>query len=172
MAKYIKQQNQISKEEREKLLIAFCKSIVEIKNPQEAAFFIQDLLSKQESLMLSKRLAIAARLIVGESYIEIKNSLMVSTNTIARVNAWLGESGQGYRTVLKRINTKPVVKNDKLQAWHTKKRGINMHNWPQELAKEIILTSNKRQQAKILRILNKVDSKCELYKDLNQYFMK
>jgi uncharacterized protein YerC len=62
----------LSKQEQEKLLIGFCKALVELRTPEEAAHFLKDLLSKQEAEMLAKRIEIARLLIEGLTYENIQ----------------------------------------------------------------------------------------------------
>lgn len=168
MAKFTTRQSSLGSREIEKLLIIFCQALAEIKKPTEAADFVQDLLSEQESLMLAKRLAVARELIKGEAYIDIQKSLKVSAGTIARVNIWLRESGQGYRTILERIEKSPV--NDVTEAlpWKVRRRRATLYNWPKELIEEIYLTSNKKQRQKILSSLKRLRSKSKIYKEINQ----
>lgn len=158
----------LNKLEREKLLIAFCQALVEVKKPEEAAAFITDLLSRQEALMLARRLEIAKLLIQGETYSDIQKALKVSHGTIARVNAWLMESGQGFRMILERMNRKgdsEIIAG--ALPWRVRRRRITLYNWPTELLEEIILSANKRQRQRIVTTLDKLHKKSSLYKELS-----
>lgn len=168
MAKFTVRQSSLGQKEIEKLLIIFCQALAEIKKPTEAADFIQDLLSEQESLMLAKRLAVAKELIKGEAYLDIQKSLKVSAGTVARVNIWLRESGQGYRTILERIDKSAVKDITEAMPWKVRRRRATVYNWPMEMIEEIFLTSNKKQRQKILSSLNRLRSKSKIYKEINQ----
>ena len=81
----------------------FLKTIVDIKNPDEARNFIEDLLSPTERLMLVKRLAIAILLTKGYTYDEIDDTLKVSRSTIMHVSIWLKHGKSGYRIAVGKI---------------------------------------------------------------------
>jgi len=82
------------------LLVAF--QIV--KDPEETALFVQDLLTKSEVKILAKRLRIAKLLLEGMTYREVEDTLHVSHGTVAKVAEWLKEKGDGFRSVIKKIS--------------------------------------------------------------------
>ncbi|MEK9181157.1 MAG: YerC/YecD family TrpR-related protein, partial [Patescibacteria group bacterium] len=98
--------NKLDPSQKENLLIGFFEGLASIKNSEEAAKVFCDLLSPPELEMMAKRLAIARALLEGQNYQEIKKEYKVSTNTIARVNAWLQEAGDGFRLLAKRTSMK------------------------------------------------------------------
>ena len=69
--------------------------IADVKHPQEAAVLFKDLLSDTERQVVAKRLAIALFLDKGRSYENIRNTLKVSSATIASVQERMGNEGIG-----------------------------------------------------------------------------
>lgn len=168
MARYSK----ISNKEKEELLIEFCEAISVLKSPKEIMDFLTDLLTKQEIIMLAKRIKTAKFLIEGKNYREIENLLKVGYGTIARVNQWLMESGEGFRIVTERTKKekpKPetgweLVKKD----WRKIKRRYPLYFWPQLLIEDIIKTMNSRQKQKIRNAIKKINNKSIIYKQINK----
>lgn len=93
----------ISKDVADRIFEVFVKSLIKIKNGEEAQNFAYDLFSPVEKIMLAKRIAIAFLLIKGYQYREIGRLLRVSLGTIGSVNLALKISKGGYETILKRI---------------------------------------------------------------------
>lgn len=159
--------------EREQLLVDFFRSLAAIKNSSEAAKVLCDLLSPNELDMVAKRLAIARALLDGENYQAISRTLRVSTNTIARVNAWLNESGEGYRLVVGRVSKSASPKaRDHIWASTTGlaqlKRQYPQYFWPELLLKRIIATANKRERLALLSIVSKTKHKTKLLKQIDR----
>src|SRR3989344_2872384 len=98
--------SKLRKEDEQELLLDFCDIVSSIKDSNEAAQFLRDLLSPQEIEMLAKRIKVAELLIDEWSYNRIKDYLKVSDGTIARVNEWLKLTGDGYRLVVERLKKK------------------------------------------------------------------
>lgn len=168
MAKFTKK-NDLSKKELDLLLINFCNVLCQIKEPEEAAQFITDLLSKSEAQMLAKRLKIAEYLIAGDTYEQIKKDLKVSMGTIARVNEWLKLSGEGYRLMVGRSRGKDL---DPIKPrWQGIKRKYPLYYWPEILLKEIVYSANIKQREKLRTVLNQLDEKTQLHKELNQLLL-
>lgn len=88
----------IRKEETEQLKMAICK----IKKPEEAGYFIRDLLTYAEHRELSRRLEIASLLKSGFTQQEISYLLGVGVATVSRVNAKLN-SGLGFKNILSKL---------------------------------------------------------------------
>lgn len=167
----------LNKEERQSLLIALCDAFASIKNKKEAAQFLADLLSPQELEMIAKRLEIARLLIDGKTYEVISDKLKVSFNTIARVNAWLTLSGDGFKLVIKRVK-KETKKNSENEweekydpySWYNLKRRYSMYFLPEIIIEEIIKRSNKKQKEQLVSILESIESKPEMFKEVNEKF--
>lgn len=82
--------NVAMEEEIEDLLVQI---ISDIKGADEAKILLSDLLTETERVAIAKRLAIALSLTNGKSYEEIKESLKVSSATIAKVQESLDSDG-------------------------------------------------------------------------------
>src|SRR6266567_4047356 len=110
MTKYY---SKLSKKEIDKILYQLCLAIAEIKNPNEAAELLRDLLSYKESEMIAKRLKIADLLVKDYTYQDIEETLKVSATTIARVQEWLQISGEGYKMAIARTKDKLPKQDNK-----------------------------------------------------------
>lgn len=89
---------QVSKQKLNKTIEKQIYSILyqlmsDINSPEEAEILLQDLLSDTERQVIAKRLAIAIFLDKGRSYENIKNTLKVSSATIASVQESMGNEG-------------------------------------------------------------------------------
>ena len=162
----------LSKQEQEKLLIGFCKALVELRTPEEAAHFLKDLLSKQEAEMLAKRIEIARLLIEGLTYEKIQKSLKVSHGTVARVNHWLANAGEGYRLVVSRVKPEKSEKQEFIEelekpvSWKNIKRKYPMYFWPELILEQFVKTAKKSHKERMRKILNRFDEKSELFEEL------
>jgi len=163
MAKFTHRQK-LSPKEETSLIIEFCKIVAVLSNTEEAILFIRDLLSKQEVKMLAKRLKIARYLIEGKTYHDISVLLKVSSGTIARVNGWLNQAGEGYRLAIAKVGE---VEEPQKPFWTGLKRKYPMYYWPEILLKEIIYSASKRQRERLQKIINSLDSKDEMIKEID-----
>lgn len=93
----------ISKVVVERIFDVFIKTLVSVRNKNEADNFADDLFSPTEKIMLAKRIAIAFLLLKKYQYRKISKILRVSLNTIASVNLSLKYGKEGYRKILERI---------------------------------------------------------------------
>ena len=93
----------LSKDIEEKMFKLFFQSFARLSKSSEIQKFLEDLLGPVERIMLAKRLAIALLLARGYSYDSIKQTLRVSSETVARVNIALNHSGDGYKMVVDKI---------------------------------------------------------------------
>jgi TrpR-related protein YerC/YecD len=166
MARY----SRISNRERGELLEDFCEAISVLKSPQEIMNFITDLLTRQEIIMLAKRIKIAKLLIEGKTYRDLESLLKVSHGTIAKVNQWILEAGEGFRLIAERTKKekpKPESSWDlAMRDWRRFRRSHPLYFWPQLLLEDIVKTMNKRQKEKIRNALKKLDQKSDLYKQM------
>ncbi len=67
-----------------------------IKGREAMKLFLRDLLTKSERIMLGRRIIIARKLIEGETYEDIVETLHVGFDTIRRVQRWLNDQMPGY----------------------------------------------------------------------------
>lgn len=93
----------ISKAVEKRVFEIFFDTIVNLKNSDDVASFLEDFLTPTEKMMLAKRLAIAVMLAKGYDYRGIRETLRVSFPTVALVNLWLKHKGKGYQKVIERI---------------------------------------------------------------------
>jgi len=98
-----KRLEKLSRAEQESLVFDLINAFASVKTPLSASLLIQDLLTASEIKNLSKRLRIAKLLSKEKSQVEIVARLHCSFATIAKVRAWLDESGTGLRIVLKNL---------------------------------------------------------------------
>ncbi len=172
MAKFTKS-SKLSKDEQEKLWIYFCRAIVQLKKPVEAAQFLKDILSVQEAEMLAKRLKVAEMLLEGSTYSDISAALKTSPITIARVSEWLKLSGEGYRLVLKRM-PEDKLSGDGFEesidplSWRNIKKRYPIYFWPQLLLEEIVKNAKKEEKERLRRVLKKMDRKQGVFKRLDK----
>ena len=131
-----------------------------MKEPEEAAHFLKDLLSKQEMMMLAKRLCIARLLLEGQKF-----------------DAWLQDSGEGFRLVAKRTKRNPLDRasvaamRDTTSEWRRFQRSHPIYFWPSLLIRDIIEGAPQRQRAKLLRtisIVKKAGYKTRLFRDIER----
>lgn len=96
----------MNKKVEERILDLFWTSLSSLSTKQEVALFLNDLLTRTEKIMLSKRLAIAFMLMKGHNYPIINDRLKVSDATIWNVKTNLALSGKGYKMAIEQIMNK------------------------------------------------------------------
>lgn len=173
MAKF---NSKLSKKEVDKILYQLCLAISEIKDPNEAAELLRDLLSYQELEMIAKRLKIAELLVAGNTYGEIEENLLVSSSTIARVQEWLKISGEGYQKAIVRTKKKINQNNAEQQVfvgenWGSIKKRFPAYYWPELLLENIVANSTNKQKERIKTVINSLEKskeKTELYHKLKK----
>ena len=79
------------------------EAILEVRSYDEAANFFRDLLTIAELKEFANRWQMVKRLVRGESYASIAETLHVSTTTVARVAHWLTNGMGGYEAVSSRF---------------------------------------------------------------------
>ncbi|HAR99665.1 MAG: TrpR like protein, YerC/YecD [Parcubacteria group bacterium GW2011_GWC1_36_108] len=174
MAKYY---SKLSKKEIDKILYQLCLAIAEIKDPNEAAELLRDLLSYRESEMIAKRLKIAELLVKDLTYQDIEETLKVSATTIARVHEWLQISGEGYQKAIARTKEK-ITKQDNanidFENWSSLKKKFPAYYWPDILLENIVANANKKQRAQMQVVIDKLDKAKEkpaIYKKLKRLIL-
>ena len=155
--------SRLSKAQRDELFIDFVKSVTSLRNSLEAANYIKDLLTESEVMILSRRLQIARLLDAGNTYEQVNKITKASYTTIAKVHWWLKLYGDGYRTVIKR--TKEKTKSENLE-WGQLKRKYPIYFWPQILLSEIVKSANKREKIRLQKVIDQLQEKTKLNKDL------
>lgn len=84
------------------LMNAFSK----LKTPVEAAYFLEDILTKKEIRNLSVRLRIARLLLAGKTFEEIQAHTKASSATITKVSLWIERGGEGFKNVILKLPAK------------------------------------------------------------------
>jgi uncharacterized protein YerC len=172
----MKKYHELSNQEKEGLLEELCEAISVLSGPKEIMFFLTDLLTKQETIMLAKRIKTAKFLLEGKDYIEIQESLKIGHSTISKISQWLAESGEGFRVISERTKKEKEKSKEtgilNLEAakeeWKNVKRRYPMIFWPQLLVEDIIKTMNQKQKEKVKSALEKLDRKSEIYQNINE----
>lgn len=86
-----------------KIFRSLYQVLSDLKKPSDVEKFLSDVLSETEKTVLAKRLGIAYYLNKNKSYEAIRQDLKVSSATIANVQKWLEEGGEGLHLALKAI---------------------------------------------------------------------
>ena len=151
----------LTQEETGQLFYLLCEAVAGMKNSEEAATFLKDLLSYGEVEMIAKRLKIAALLEEGNTYDEIVGKLKTSPSTVARIHEWLSTSGEGFRIAMKRATPEEKLKKKATAAepmgWRSVKKRYVSYYWPELLLEEIINSAGKRQREKFDRVMKELE---------------
>ncbi len=94
---------QVNKQVEKKIFKELYKVLADFRKPKQVESFFKDVLSETERTVIAKRLGIAQMLHQGKSYKEIKDSLKVSSATIASVSSWLEKGGEGLKLAIRVI---------------------------------------------------------------------
>ncbi len=81
------------------------KVILKLKNLNESKRFFRDLLTEEEIVEFGKRWQAAQMLAQKTPYSEIISKTGLSSTTVARVSKWLNKGMDGYKLMLKRLNS-------------------------------------------------------------------
>ncbi len=93
----------IKKEIADRIFEILIKTLIKVRDKEEANHLAEDLFTPAEKIMLAKRLAIAFLLMKGYQYRNISQLLRVSLGTIASVNLSINNGRNGYKAILERI---------------------------------------------------------------------
>lgn len=102
---------EVDLKERQNMLNEFFDMVVALKNSKDAANFFKDLLTPSESLMITRRIAIAKMLLGGWNFDDIRRELKVGYNTINIVNRWLYTGFGGYLNEIGKAKSKKDFRN-------------------------------------------------------------
>ena len=90
----------------------FIDSIKNTRTDKQVISLLNDLLSKTEKIMLSKRIAIAVLLEHGDyTYREISKMLRVSLGTVEKIKGILLIQGEGYRRIIHKVALNKELNN-------------------------------------------------------------
>ena len=162
MAKYTKYQK-LPQDKKQEVILELCHAISMVKTMPDVAKLLGDLFSEQEVQMIGKRLQIAKMLLQDKRYEDIKEELKVSQPTIARVNLWLQQGGDGFRMLMKMGLGKkkitipawkpPSTAGQSWDSWAYIKRRYPLYFLPQLLIEDIIRAANNKQRKRLLETL-------------------
>lgn len=99
----------ISKNIADRIFEIFLKSLIELRQKDEADEFISDLLTPTEKVMLAKRLAIAFLLEKNYDYRTIQKLIKVSAGTISSVNITRLHGSSGYKKLINKITKEEAL---------------------------------------------------------------
>lgn len=130
-------------------------------SPVDSALLIQDLLTESEVRNLSKRLRIAKLLLSGKLQEDIILELHCSFATIAKVNIWLNNAGEGLKKVISRLPERRKVSTPK------RIPGVG-YGLPQILDYYITSGLKKSEQKKLENFMGHMKSKSSSDRDLKE----
>lgn len=168
-----KRLEKLSRTEQENLLFDLINAFSLVKTVKDSALFIQDLLTKNETKVLAKRLRIAKLLLAGEKYSEIAKELHTSYGTVSKIGSWLAQSGEGLRTVVKKLPARTEAKQwTDYTFWDRVKRKYPLYFWP-ELVIDGIIESldkeiNKEEEERLRQTLTKLKDKDRLNRTIQR----
>lgn len=121
-------QEKLSDQIQEIIISQLLFAITNLESPKQTASFLSDFLTDAETIMLSKRLAIAVLLLRGHSQTLITKILSVSYSATGAVNSWLKNADPISLVTLNSISQaeewKEIVYNYKvINSGKNKKRG-------------------------------------------------
>ena len=93
----------IKSDVRSKCLDALYAALDFAKERNEVKFFVNDILTEGEKIMVGRRILIAKRLLTGQPHREIVAEMGVGLDTVYRVKKWLSGRHKGYEKVIKKI---------------------------------------------------------------------
>ena len=93
----------VNKQVAKKIFASLYQVLADLHRPDQVANFLNDILSDTEKTVLAKRLGIALYLSKNKSYDAIRKDLKVSSATIASVQKWLEQSGEGLSLAIKTV---------------------------------------------------------------------
>lgn len=157
----------LTRKEQEELIYDLVFGIVKATTIKDATLFLQDLLTKNEISILSKRLRIAKLLLLGMTYEDIAMQLHTSYATVAKIAIWLSERGDGFRKTIESLPKLADTQSwEDRSEWDSFKRRYSLYFWPELLLEEIVKGANKRQKERIKNALDRLDEKSDLHKKI------
>ena len=99
----VKRIEKLSKEDQLDLTFDLINAISMVQTPTETALLLEDLLTAGEVKNLGKRLRIAKLLLKAKTQREISEELHCSFATVAKVNLWLNQRGEGFKKVIAKL---------------------------------------------------------------------
>jgi len=159
----------MNRKEQKELLFDLVSAFIYTNKLEDVTLFLQDLLTKREMQILSRRLRIAKLLLEGDTYDEIEELLHVSHSTVAKIAGWLAERGDGFRKIIEKLpkQTKDTRWFEQSE-WESFKRRYSLYFWPELLLEEIIKSANKKNKQRMEEVLMRLEEKSELHKRIEK----
>lgn len=120
---------------RRAFLERLAEIVVNLKDPDQAKFFLTRLLTESEIVMLMRRWEVAELLVGGSTYEQIQRQLGVGKSTIGGVDRWLTDAAYEYQLI--REDQKQTAKDEaraKRRAVKVRRRRV-IDDFPPELQK-------------------------------------
>lgn len=138
-------QKKLSEQIQEIIIKQLLFTLTNLESPKQTASFLSDFLTDAETIMLSKRLAIAIFLLKGNSQTIVTKMLSVSYSATGAVNSWLKNADPTTLIMLNSISQaeewKEIIYNYKMQSRKDKqKKGRK----PKDLNPEAISQINQQ----------------------------
>ena len=167
----LKRETKLSKRFQSELLGDLIEAFTILKDPEDTAQFMTDLLTKAEVSMLSKRLRIAKLLLEGKTYQSIGTQLDASYGTVAKVAQWLAASGTGFKKVISKLPKKhvsePWGEDSSLNKF---KRGHPLYFWPELIIDRWGKEMDENEKKRLESILEKLSAKAADDRDLKEEY--
>ena len=149
--------SRLSQLKEKEILDEFFRVIASLESVDEVKNFFIDLLNKQETVMLSRRLMVARLLDKGFTQDDISRIMKMGKNTVASVSRWFNYGNKGYEIALKRIEkmerkalkkeNKKIMESTTLSPEYIKKKYIS-YFWPEGAIEQIIEKSEEISKRK------------------------
>jgi|GEM_PF-229686 len=152
--------SKLSQLKEREILDEFFGVITSLESVDEVKKFFIDLLNKQETIMLARRLMVAKLLDRGFTYDEVRKIMKMGKNTVANVARWFNHGNEGYKIALKRIEkleNKALRKENKkinestILSPECIKKKYALYFWPENVVKELMEKSEENSKKKIKR---------------------
>ena len=88
---------------KSKCLDALYAALDFAKDKNRMKSFISDVLTESEKIMIGRRILIAKKLLIGQSYRDIVREMGVGLDTIYKVKKWLGGRHQGIIRIVEKV---------------------------------------------------------------------
>lgn len=147
----VKRLEKLSKGEQLDITFDLINAISLVKGPEETALLLEDLLTSVEVKNLGKRLRIAKLLIAGKTHLEIVEHLHCGFATVAKVNMWLNQRGEGFKRIIAKLPkqyTMPKLQN----------RPLTYH-LPETLISLAGMALANNQKSRLAKFADKMDDK-------------
>jgi TrpR-related protein YerC/YecD len=156
-----KRLEELSRSKQEDFVFDLINAFALVKDPLSSSLLIQDLLTASEIKNISKRLRIAKLLLKDNTYDEIREDLRCSDATIAKVNAWLNEAGDGLKQVIKKLPKKSKR--------YTMKKGILGHYaLPMVFVTSFLNRLESTERKRVENLLNNAKKKEQIFKAIQE----